>query len=325
MTVRKQIEQPQEVTDPLHIRYRPRHLDDVLGQDPVVKSLRAVLKEKSRPHAFLFTGPAGTGKTTLARILTTSFECDSNNVIEVDAASNSGIDAMREITSTLRYNGFGDTPNKAIIIDEAHGLSKQAWDSLLKSVEQPPPHVFFFFCTTVPSKVPETIVTRCHSYNLKQVRFNELMDLLERVCDAEQFDSIPTKHLEMVARAADGSPRKALVQLSMIHDAEDEDEVAVLLESPLENKEVIELCRLMVQEKLTWEKVQFNLKALGDVPAESIRIVISCYLAACLMGSKSGRDQVRLLDMLECFNKPCNPSDKLAPLLIAFGRLVFQD
>ena len=177
------------VEEPLHIKYRPRSLQDVRGQDAVVDSLTTALKKSTRPHSFIFTGPSGCGKTTLARILAEKFGCSPQNVIEIDAATNNGIDSMREVTSTLRYNGFGDTPNKAIIIDECHALSKAAWQSLLKSVEEPPAHVFFFFCTTENGKVPETINTRCQSYFLKPLRFDDLMDLLEFVVDEEALAS----------------------------------------------------------------------------------------------------------------------------------------
>jgi DNA polymerase-3 subunit gamma/tau len=310
-----------ETTEPIHVKYRPRRLEDVLGQKAVVKSLAAALKAKARPHAFLFTGPAGTGKTTLARIVTSECGCTPSELIEVDAASNSGIDDMRAVTAALRYNGFGESPNKGIIIDECHGLSKQAWDSLLKSVEEPPAHVYFVFCSTNPGKIPEAIVTRCSAYHLAAVKFNDLMDLLEDICDREGYGT-KSSVLQMVAQACDGSPRKALTMLANVHDCS-ADEAETLLQQPLDNKEVIDLCRLLVKGDLEWPKLCATLKALGDVPAESTRIIIVNYLNACLMGARNDRDAVRLLDMLNCFLKPCNPSDKLGPLLVAFGRFIF--
>ena len=311
-----------QTTEPLHIKYRPKTLEDVLGHKAIVSSLKATLKAKARPHTFLFTGPAGTGKTTLARIVAQQLGCDAATMVEVDAASTSGIDDMRGVTSALRYNGFGDNPNKAIIIDECQGLSKQAWDSLLKSTEEPPPHVFFFFCSTNPGKIPAAMVTRCQSYNLNPVKLDTLLDLLEDVCNQERYDTSDVI-LQRVAKAAEGSPRAALTLLAKVHDCANEAEASVLLQMPMDNAEVIGLCRLLVRGDLQWAKLTQTLTAMADTPAETVRIIIVNYLNACLLGAKRDNDVPRLLDMLECFSKPGNTSDKMAPLLLAFGRFIY--
>lgn len=316
-----EVKKDEESGMPYHVKYRPQHLDEVLGQDAAIRSLEQALRKSTHPHAFLFTGPSGTGKTTLARIVAKEFGCAPANIIETDAATNTGIDAMREITSTLRYQGFGEQPNKMIILDECHALTKAAWQSLLKAVEEPPEHVYFAFCTTESGKVPETIRTRCHCYDLKPVRYDDLMDLLERVLIEENLGT-PPKILEMIARACDGSPRKALVMLSMLAECQDEEEAAVLLAAPLENKEIIDLCRLLVSNQLEWSKVQSLLKSIDEQNAESIRIVAVNYLNACLLNARE-KDVPRLLDILSSFMTPCNPSDKLAPILLAIGNHIY--
>ncbi len=308
--------------EPLHLKYRPASFKEMVGQQDVVESLKSVLAKDQRPHSFLFTGPSGCGKTTLARILASKFECEPSNIIETDAATNTGIDAMRGITETLRYAGFGETPNKMIVLDECHALSKAAWQSLLKSIEEPPPHVFFALCTTDAGKVPETIRTRCLTYNLKPVRFDDLMDLLEFVAEEEDIKPLPGA-LELVARASDGSPRKALVMLSMVQECQSLDEVAALLEAPLENKEVIDLCRMLLDRSINWKKVQETLAGMAEQSPESIRIVVVNYLNGCLMRAKSDKEVPRLLDMLNAFSTPCNPTDKLGPILLAIGNFMY--
>lgn len=309
--------------EPLHTKYRPKSFGEVIGQDDTVNSLKALLKAKSVPHTYLFTGGPGTGKTTLARILAAEFKVDPANLVEIDAGSSGGIDDMRDATAPLRYKGFGDTPNKAVIIDEAHQLSKQAWTSLLKTIEEPPAHVYFFFCTTEMGKVPENIRTRCAAYNLKPVRTDDLLDLIDFVCEEEGLD-VPKKIRGMVAGACNGSPRLALVMLASVQACEDEREAEILLAAPSENKEVIDLCRVLIKGRLNWVQVTSTLKAIPEMPAESIRIVIANYLAACLMGARSDNDALRLLDLLEPFAKPFPSSDKMAPLLVAFGRVIFD-
>src|SRR5262249_43189639 len=164
---------------------RPTELDDVIGQGPIVRSLKEVLKT-DRSHTFLFVGPAGTGKTTLARICATMVGCKRQDINEIDAATNTGIDDMRRVQNAAIYRPIGQSTARAVIIDECHRISSQAWDSLLKVTEEPPQHLYWFFCTTNPAKVPNTLKTRSMIYTLKPVADSDITDLLEAVLEAEK-------------------------------------------------------------------------------------------------------------------------------------------
>lgn len=307
---------------PLHIKYRPQDLTEVLGQEHVLASLSAVLQQHT-PHSYLFTGPSGVGKTTLARIVAKIVGADEG-ILEIDAATNSGVDDMRQVTSMVQYQALGEQPTRFVIIDEAHMLSRSTWNSLLKSIEEPPDHVFWALCTTEVGKVPDTIRTRCHAYDLKPVAWEIIAEYLEQVAKEEKI-AASEKTCGLIARKADGSVRQALQYLSMVDGLEDEKQIQQILETALENVEAIDLARFLIKEQgRTWAEATRKIDALAGINPESVRLVIVNYVAAILAKTKSDKEAVRLLRMLGSFSSPFyNASEKNAPLFLAVGEVIF--
>lgn len=305
----------------LTTKYRPARFSDVIGQDHVIKSLQKVVADR-RARSFYFVGPAGTGKTSLARILVNEFaggQATAANVEEVAVANNTGVDDMREVIRRSMHRAIGASPVKAIILDEAHRLSGNAWDILLKPTEEPPSHVFWMICTTNEGKIPTTIKTRFLRYELKPVNELQLAELLIKVADAEGLPT-PDEVIEAIAEAATGSPRQALTFLEACAYCKTAAEARVSMRSAGQSKEVIDLCRWLVTgQAFTWTEATKFIKSLEGTDAESIRIAVVQYLSAVLMNTKSDKKAASLLRLMSAFDGPYSNSDRLAPLMNSLG------
>ncbi len=309
-----------ERSNTLANKWRPESFDDVIGQDAVVDSLLHVCNTKSS-QAFLFQGPSGTGKTTLARIAARALGCAVPHY-EIDAATHTGVDDMRSVQEALRYKPLG-VKRRAIIIDECHRLSANAWDSLLKSVEEPPKHIAWFFCTTNAAKVPNTIKTRCTSFTLKAVSDDELLHLVKDVAEAEKFKVSPAV-LDLVVKEANGSPRQALSNLSVCANTKDRKDAATILRSAVDNDATIQFCRFIAKGG-SWAMAMNHVKALVDTNPESVRIVTTNYIGAILKNAKKDEEAMRLLQILDAFAEPYTTSTDQTQLMISIGRVLFTE
>lgn len=307
-------------TNELHNKYRPTCLTDVLGQEVATNALQRVLK-KGTAHSFVFTGPSGCGKTTLARIVANAVGCTKQNLMEVDAATHTGIDAMRAVTEVAQYGGMGASSKRCIIIDEAHALSKAAWQSLLKSVEEPPDHMYWVFCTTEPAKIPKTIQTRCVTVAVKPVPAPMLGKLLKTVCKRERMVVAPDV-LKLVATTCDGSPRQALTNLALVAGCKTKREAAHALQTAGTSKEAIDLCRLLMG-KPQWSQCAELLKHFKDngVDGEGVRRVVCGYMTSVALGTSS-RNVNRALLVLDAFSQPYPPQSGVYPLVLSVGDVV---
>lgn len=191
----------------LYTKYRPKKFKDVIGQDQVTRVLEESIKLGNLAHAYLFSGTRGTGKTSIARILAGEIGTSRDDLYEIDAASNNGIDEIRnlnESVSTLPFN----SKYKVYILDEVHMLSKPAFNALLKTLEEPPKHVIFMLATTEPEKIPDTVISRCESYTFKKPNQKILKEMVTRVAKEEGF-MLESSSADLIALLGDGSFRDA--------------------------------------------------------------------------------------------------------------------
>ena len=254
----------------LYRKYRPQGFDEVVGQEAVVRTLQNAIENDQVRQAYLFAGPRGTGKTSMARILAKTLNCigtagpspspdktchvclaiangTSLDVVEMDAASQRGIDDIREIRERVVLQPV-EGRYKVYILDEAHQLTDAAWNALLKLIEEPPPHLVFVFCTTDLVKVIPTVRSRCQTFAFQRPRLSELVTLLRRVADGEGIQA-PDSALSLIARGARGSFRDAVSTLDQLAAATNNsvDAQAVLqLAGAVEEESLLRLCDMVV-------------------------------------------------------------------------------
>lgn len=189
----------------LYRKYRPQNFKDVLGQEHIVKVLEGSVTLGNISHAYLFAGSRGTGKTSIARIFAKAIGCSGNDLYEIDAASNRGIDNIRELRDAVNTLPF-ESPYKVYIIDEAHMLTKEAFNALLKTLEEPPKHAVFILATTEIDKLPETVVSRCQVFTFKKPSQKILKELVLNLAKKEGFKLEPSS-ADLIALLGEGSFR----------------------------------------------------------------------------------------------------------------------
>ena len=314
----------------LYRKYRPKTFEDIHGDQQVVNVLKAAIKKGEVAHAYLFAGSRGTGKTSMARILAHSLGTSEQDIYEMDAASNRGIDEIRELREGVSTMPF-DSKYKFYIIDEAHALTKDAWGAFLKTLEEPPAHVIFVLATTELDRVPETIQSRCQVFRFKKPSHETLKKLVLDVAKKEGVMLEPSG-AELIALVGDGSFRDTLgVLQKALTISEDkklsEKEIAAVIGAPsagLVNEFLLALAQKNTEETLdVFHKAVVN----GSEPQLFILLAVAKVRAILLLrfapkmrselAEQFGEDDLKIIEKLAGKEGTGVNSQTLAELITA--------
>ncbi len=265
-------------------KYRPQNFNDLVGQEPIARTLESAINLKKIHHAYLFSGPRGVGKTSTARILAKALNCKTGptptpcgkcqncieiaegrslDVIEIDGASNRGIDEIRDLKEKVKFRPISSN-YKIYIIDEVHMLTKEAFNALLKTLEEPPEHVIFIFATTEPHKVPLTVLSRCQRYNFKRISIKDISKQLAKILKSENI-KFEDDALFLISKQADGSLRDAQSSL---------DQIIAFTEGKIETNKVREMFGLTDADAFK----QFINYIINENVTEGINLINSLYI-----------------------------------------------
>ena len=267
----------------LYLKYRPKKLERVLGNAETVEALTDILqKPEKAPHVFLFHGPQGCGKTTMARLVAKELGIKGQDLREMDSADFRGIDAIRDIRSQAYFKPL-EGKYRMWILDECHQLTKDAQNALLKILEDTPEHVYFALCTTDPQKLLKTVKDRCTQFQVAPLTDNEMRILLKRVTKAEKA-SLNKKVAKQIIKDSLGHPRAALQILDKVLRVEESKQLKIAKLSAEEENQSIELCRALLGRK-PWKVVKVILKGLQKEDPESIRRHVLGYCSSVMMNN----------------------------------------
>ena len=297
---------------PLALRYRPQKFQELIGQDSMVISIQNAIKLKRIPNAYLLTGIRGTGKTTTARIIAKAINCkvdfasdqkcsegdfchcesitNSNHIdiLEMDAASKTGIDDIREILEASKYHP-STAEYKVFIIDEVHMLSKQAFNALLKTLEEPPPHLKFILATTEVKKIPVTILSRCQRFDLRRIKVEEMKSFLKKICEKEEAD-VDENSLTLISKSSEGSVRDALsildqaiITYNLMGEKVTEDKVRTML-GLADDTKIVDLMSYIVEGNI--EKSINAVEEIFDIGADP-KLVLHSLLDVCYLMTRT--------------------------------------
>lgn len=274
------------MSEDIFTTYRPKTFKSVIGQDRVTKVLMKHIKDGTTPHALLFTGGSGRGKTTLARIMRTKLNCADRDFVEINASETRGIDMIRDIKKSLHMMPLaGKEGTRVYLIDECHKMTSDAQSALLKILEEPPRYVYIMLATTDPQKLSKTIQNRCTLINCEAIKPADLGTLVDSILEKEDREISKDVKSKLI-QAADGSARKALVLLKSVMMLEDEEEQLDAIEKSNPERQAIEIARMLINNKTVWLELVPVLKSVDEEP-ETLRRMILGYCSSIMLSEKS--------------------------------------
>lgn len=319
----------------LYLKYRPQNFASLVGQDHAKKTIQSALKSHSLSHAYLFCGPRGTGKTSLARILAKGLNCESPineiepcnqcsictsvnegrlvDMIEIDAASNRGIDEIRELREKIVF-APSQAKTKVYIIDEVHMLTKEAFNALLKTLEEPPSHAYFVLATTEAHKIPETIISRCQQFSFSRIDVTDISRRLQEVADNEGA-TYEKKALDLIAKLSAGSLRDAIGLLEQMIATGGVTQEKVSESLGLTGEEHLEQFFNYLLERKALKAVELlnQIKSKGKSTTQFLREIISHFRQQMLINLGNSKDTQIILKFIEIFTEAKSQID-LSPI-----------
>ncbi len=319
----------------LYLKYRPQNFASLVGQDHAKKTIQNAMKSKSLSHAYLFCGPRGTGKTSLARILAKGLNCESPiseiepcnkceictsinqgklvDLIEIDAASNRGIDEIRELRDKIVF-APSQAKTKVYIIDEVHMLTKEAFNALLKTLEEPPSHAYFVLATTEAHKIPETIISRCQQFSFSRINVTDISRRLQEIAENEGA-TYEKEALELIAKLSNGGLRDAIGLFEQMMTAGDVTVDNVSESLGLTGDEHLEKFFNYLIERKALKAIELlnQIKAKGKSTPQFHREIISFFREQMLINLGNSKDTQIILRFIEIFTEAKGQID-LSPI-----------
>lgn len=263
----------------LAVKYRPKTFEEVYGQDVIITILKRQLEQKNFKNCYLFCGSSGCGKTTVARIFANEINNHMGSPIEIDAASNNGVDNVKSIVALAKERSL-DSEYKIYIIDECHSITVQGWQAFLKCIEEPPAYTIFIFCTTDPQKLPGTILNRCMRFNFSKIKPELIQDRLSIICEKEGIQNYKDT-IEVISTSSNGQLRDAIANLEKVVDYDRNLNIETTL-SVLGRYSYVKLFYLM--DSIIDGKESDVIKYLEDASSEisDWKYFVDMYLSFCI-------------------------------------------